>query len=68
MTVKELNLGLEQWLEKAYGSSIDFDVDDAMEKLQRLNLVTQTDSHFTTVKLPDAIQRLDQRWDNYFTA
>ena len=68
LTVKELNLGLEQWLEKAYGSSIDFDVDDAMEKLQRLNLVTQTDSHFTTVKLPDAIQRLDQRWDNYFTA
>ena len=65
---KELDLGLEQWINKVWGCSIDFDIDDAIDKLQRLNLVTQKDSNFVAVKLPSAIKHLDQRWDNYFTA
>jgi len=32
LSVKELDLGLEQWLDETWGCSIDFDVDDAMEK------------------------------------
>lgn len=67
LSAKELDLGLEHWIEKTWGCSINFDVDDAIEKLQRLNLVTQTDSSFVAVNLSDAIQRLDQRWDTYFT-
>jgi len=65
---KELDLGLEQWINKVWGCSIDFDIDDAIDKLQRLNLVIQKDSNFVAVKLPSAIKHLDQRWDNYFTA
>jgi len=68
LSAKELDKGLEQWIEKTWACSIDFDVDDALEKLQRLGLVEQADSQFTAVKLTDSIKRLDQRWDNYFTA
>ena len=68
LSTKELDTNLEQWIEKTWGCNIDFDVDDAMEKLQRLNLVIQENTQFTAVKLADAIQQLDHRWDNYFTA
>jgi len=68
LSAQELDTGLEQWIEKTWACSIDFDVDDALEKLQRLGLVEQDDSQFTAVKLTDSIKRLDQRWDNYFTA
>ena len=68
LSTKELDTNLEQWIEKNWGCNIDFDVDDAMEKLQRLNLVIQENTQFTAVKLADAIQQLDHRWDNYFTA
>ena len=68
LSAQELDTGLEQWIEKTWACSIDFDVDDALEKLQRLRLVEQNDSQFTAVKLTDSIKRLDQRWDNYFTA
>jgi len=50
-----------------WGRRINFDIDDAIQKLQRLNLVTQKDTHFVAVSLPDALQSLDQRWDNYFS-
>ena len=68
LSTKELDTNLEQWVENTWGCNIDFDVDDAMEKLQRLNLVIQENTQFTAVKLADAIQQLDHRWDNYFTA
>jgi len=64
---EELDLGLEQWIEKIWGCSINFDVDDAIEKLQRLELITKADSQFIAVNLPKAIQLLDQRWDNYLS-
>jgi len=67
INVKELDLGLEQWIKNTWGCSVNFDISDAMEKLKRLNLVTQDSSHFVAVTLPEAIQRLDQRWDNYFS-
>lgn len=67
LTKEELDLGLEEWIQKTWRCSIDFDVDDAIEKLRRLDLITQSSSQFVAVNLPNAIQRLDQRWDNYFT-
>ena len=67
LNAKGLDLGLEQWIKEGWGCSINFDVDDAIEKLQRLNLVTQVDSYFVAVNLLDAIQILDQRWDNHFS-
>ena len=65
LSAEELDLGLQQWIEKNWGCRINFDINDAIEKLQRLELTTKTGSQFVAVNLPDAIKRLDQRWDNY---
>jgi len=67
LSANELDLELEQWIKMIWGRRINFDIDDAIQKLQRLNLVTQKDTHFVAVSLPDALQSLDQRWDNYFS-
>jgi len=63
-----LDIRIEQWVEEVWGKKIDFDVEDAMVKLLRLELITQKGSYFTAINLPDAIRRLDERWDSYFTA
>jgi len=68
ISMEELDLGLEHWIEETWSCTIDFDVDDAMQKLQRLKLVTQVDSGFVVVNLSAAIKCLDNRWDNYFSA
>ena len=67
LSAEELDLELEQWIEKTWGCSINFDINDAIEKLQRLELITKTGSQLVAVNLPEAIKRLDQRWDNYLT-
>ena len=67
LDVKELDTGLEQWIKETWDCSVNFDIDDAIEKLKRLDLVTQVDSSFTAVNLSDAIQHLDHRWDNYLS-
>lgn len=68
MSAKELDLGLEQWINKTWGCCINFDIDDAIEKLERLNLTTQKNDCFMAVNMKKAIQVLDERWDNYFSA
>jgi len=65
--VKELDQGLERWIEKIWGCRVDFDIDDAMQKLKKLGIVSEVGSHFVASSLPDAIKALDQRWDNHFS-
>ena len=49
-------------------ASIDFEIDDALDKLVRLQLVEYEDEHYRAVNLAEAVTRLDVQWDNYFTA
>lgn len=65
---KDLDVALELWLEKTWGCNVDFDVEDAIQKLETLNLINRAGSAYTAVNLPDAIKTLDERWDNYFSA
>ena len=63
---RELDKELEQWINETWGLTIDFDIEDAMEKLIRLELVKKLDDGFVALSLDDAIQNLDRQWDNYF--
>ncbi|MGE3806547.1 MAG: DUF3754 domain-containing protein, partial [Gemmataceae bacterium] len=65
-TEKEVDAHCERFLSEQYGVEIDFEADDALDKLIRDNLVTEEDGKYRAVPLEEALRRLDEKWDNYF--
>jgi Protein of unknown function (DUF3754) len=66
LTHAELDGAVEQWLRERHDCTIDFEVDDALDKLKRLDLVVESGAQLSAVPLPEALARLDRRWDDYF--
>ncbi len=62
----ELDALIEDWFETRWQTSIDFEIDDALDKLVSLGLVERVDGGLRALPLDEAIRRLDQRWDDYF--
>lgn len=67
LTALELDRRVEDWFQKRWATTFDFKIRDGLDKLRELDLLTE-DEHgaFGVVTLPEAKQRLDQRWDNLF--
>jgi Protein of unknown function (DUF3754). len=63
---QQLDYKIEQWLAEKWQCRIDFEIDDALEKLVRLGLVEQRINEYLALPLEQAIQQLDKRWDDYF--
>ncbi len=63
---------IEDWFEKEHHILIDFEIKDALQKLEKLKLcrvVRQNESGkdvYQAVSLNDACKTLDDIWDNYF--
>ena len=66
LTSAELDSEIENWFVERWQTSIDFEVDDALHKLVRLQLVEPVDDRYSAVELEQALKRLDAQWDNYF--
>ena len=47
---------------------LDFEIDDALDKLLTLGLVESRGEFLHAVALDAAVARLDRRWDDYFVA
>jgi hypothetical protein len=62
----ELDDKIESWLLSDWGCEVDFDIDDALEKLLQLQLVEQLDGRLSAVPLETAVVSLDRHWDDYF--
>jgi hypothetical protein len=58
---------IEQWFESRWNCRIDFEIDDALEKLERLKLITRKGEVVQSRPLAEAKQQLDHIWDNYFS-
>ena len=67
LTRQQLDDAVESWLEKEWDCAIDFEVDDALAKLERWDLVQHQGERLCALSLADAKTRLDHIWDNYFT-
>lgn len=67
MTKEALDKTVEAFLREAFGMEVDFEIGDAMAKLERLKLVTQDGDRFAAVSTQDALTHLDDAWDNYFS-
>jgi hypothetical protein len=67
LTKKQLDDRIENWLAEKFDSYIDFEIGDAVNKLQRLKLIVLDGEVLRCVPLIRAKQQLDSIWDNYFT-
>jgi len=64
--LKDLDDYIEMELERLAHIKVDFEIDDAMAKLERLNLVKKHGDRYAAVPIEQALERLDYAWDNYF--
>ncbi|MGB6012905.1 MAG: TMEM143 family protein [Desulfobacterales bacterium] len=62
----ELDNLIEKWLETGWNCKINFEIDDAIKKLERLELVTREGDVLQCRPLAEAKRKLDHIWDNYF--
>jgi hypothetical protein len=53
-------------LERRLNVKIDFEINDALAKLQRLRIVEKVGERYRAQPLDKALQMLDYTWDNYF--
>jgi hypothetical protein len=67
MTIQELDLAIERELEAKTGQPIDFEVDDALVKLERMKLVAVQGHRYVAVPIEAALEQLDRVWDSQFT-
>jgi Protein of unknown function (DUF3754) len=67
LTKNALDQRIENWLAKRWDCQIDFEIGDAVDKLQRLKLIAADNEYLRCVPLSAAKQKLDSIWDNYFT-
>ena len=64
---KELDNLIEEWMEKEHNTKIDFEVDDALNKLKKLGLFQCDENGIISVlSLDEALIKMDFIWDNYF--
>ncbi len=66
ITTDELDQDIEAWFQQKHQQSLNFEIDDALAKLQHLGLVNITDKQLSPVPLSQARIKLDTIWDNYF--
>ena len=63
----ELDEVIENWLLTKFGHDIDFEVDDALAKLQKMKLLNVADDGMlSVVSLEQALITLDDYWDNLY--
>jgi hypothetical protein len=66
MTRKQLDAAIENWLAEKWQCRVDFEIDDALNKLHALALVSEEDGQLSAQPVTQAIELLDRRWDDYF--
>ena len=63
---EQLDDYVEMELEGKLNLKVDFEVDDALAKLEKLEIVTRQGDKYRAIGLDAALERLDYRWDHYF--
>lgn len=66
LTAQELDSAIENWFSTHQQHELDFEIADAIDKLLKLGLITQTANRFTAVSLDQARKILDTIWDDYY--
>jgi hypothetical protein len=62
----DLDRSIEDWLKDRFRLKIDFEVEDALGKLERLGLLVRDGERLSVPPPEQALARIDEVWDNYF--
>ncbi len=66
-SVEELDARIERWLETNYDTRIDFEIEDGLNKLERLELLQRSaDGRLRVLPLREAVELLNRHWDELF--
>ena len=66
LSASKLDEKIEAWFKSKYHCQLDFEISDALDKLERMQLVTFDGKNYQVLPLIQAKQRLDQRWSSLF--
>jgi hypothetical protein len=66
LTADEIDKATETVLRERLGSDVDFEIEDALVKLERLRLIERDGDKLRAVEPEEALIRLDSAWDNVF--
>ena len=67
LTKIELDDTVERWFENKYNCRVNFEIEDALHKLERWELVSRDGNIIRNKGLNDAKKQLDTIWDNFFS-
>ena len=67
-TQDELERRIEIWLRETFGLDCDFDVDDALRKLDRLGLLVRDGERLSVLALDDTLAQLKRVWGDLFSS
>lgn len=66
LSSKQLDQMIEKWFTQTFDFNINFEVDDALNKLLRFGIVEQKGDAFTAVPVEQAKAKMDATWDGIF--
>lgn len=66
LTQKDLDGRIEDWFRAKHQLDLDFKVEDAVAKLERLELLQRSGQGLSVPPLKQALGKLDGIWDNFF--
>lgn len=66
LTMERLDAAIEDWLLEQFDWNVDFEVNDAVRKLEEKGLVESRGPIYKVYDLPSALRRLDKAWDEIF--
>lgn len=64
-TAKDLDDFVELDLERALDTAVDFEIEDALDKLVRAGVVTRTGDRYAALPVEAALEKMDDTWDRY---
>jgi len=67
MTSEQLDSKIEQWFEEKFDFQIDFEITDALAKLERFGIVKSNVGKYTALPISAAQVKLDANWDGIFS-
>ncbi|MBA3845653.1 MAG: DUF3754 domain-containing protein, partial [Planctomycetes bacterium] len=68
LSAAELDGAIEAWLRDDLKVECDFEIDDGLAKLEKLNLIEHDGDRLRAVPIAEARRRLDARWDGLYSA
>lgn len=66
LSASELDKKIEDWFQQKYNCQVDFEISDALAKLEQMRLITCEQETYHALSLSQAKQCLDKHWDTIF--